>query len=140
VLRKEEAKAKREALEMAMAQQLRAAGIPFQREVMFHPSRKWRFDFALDGRLALEVDGAIFSQGRHVRGQGYSQDCRKDAEAMMLGWRVLRVTGEHVRSGEALRWVEGCLAAPLSPAVAGLVAHHRPVRQPAEPGRTEHQV
>lgn len=111
ILAKEQAKAKREALELAMLQQLRAVGLEPERQLRFHPVRQWRFDFGFrDQMLALEVDGGTHTGGRHNRGTGIDEDCRKFAEAQLLGWRVLRVTGDHVKSGEALRWVEGLLA------------------------------
>lgn len=107
VLKRESAKARRDALAETMALQLRAAGLTPVREFRFHPVRKWRFDFCFpDQKLALEVDGGTFSGGRHTRGTGYAEDCRKIAEAMLLGWRVLRATADQVKSGEALRWVE----------------------------------
>lgn len=110
VLQRERGKAQREALVAAMALQLRAGGFTPEREVRFHETRKWRFDFAFPAeKLALEVDGGTHTQGRHTRGTGYAEDCRKFAEATILGWRVLRCTNEHIRSGEALRWVERVL-------------------------------
>ena len=81
----------------------------WQREFRFHPTRKWRFDFAHhDCKLAIEVDGLLWSGkgGRHQRGKGYEKDCEKMAEAMVLGWRVLRVTGSMIRSGEVYTYIE----------------------------------
>src|SRR4051812_10049951 len=41
-------------------------------EYRFHPERGWRFDFAWPAQLvALEIDGAVYAQGRHTRGRGY---------------------------------------------------------------------
>lgn len=72
--------------------------------------RDWRFDFAWPRRMvAIEVQGGILAEGRHTRGQGYTSDCIKCNEAQLLGWRVLRVTAEMVRSGEALRLIERAL-------------------------------
>jgi len=108
VLAAEQAKAKREALELAMLQQLRALQLDdgLQREHVFHPTRKWRFDFAWPGEhLALEVEGGTHTNGRHVRGTGYEADCRKYAEAVLGGWSVLRATADQVRSGVAVAWV-----------------------------------
>ncbi len=111
-LAKEQAKARREALELAMLQQLRAASpetvrAGFVREYQFHETRKWRFDMAWPAqRLALEVDGGTNNQGRHTRGAGFAADCTKINEAILLGWRVLRVTSDHIKSGQALQWVE----------------------------------
>ena len=100
------------ALEDELAQQMRLAGLPEPvREAMFHPSRKWRFDFSWpDAMLAVEVDGGTWAGGRHSRGGGYTEDCVKYAEALCLGWRVLRVTGDMVQDGRALRYVEMALS------------------------------
>lgn len=83
---------------------------PPVREHVFHPTRLWRLDFAWPDKLvAVEVDGGTHSQGRHTRGTGYEEDCRKGAEAAILGWRVIHVTGDMVESGEAVALVERLL-------------------------------
>ena len=94
------------ALEATMAMQLRATGIDMLREYKFHPVRKWRFDFAIpDIRLALEVEGGTWNGGRHTTGAGFMGDCVKYSEAAILGWRVIRVTGSMIKSGEAIDYV-----------------------------------
>ena len=95
------------AAEEALAFQLRhATNLHFEREYRFHPDRKWRADFRI-GNLLVEVEGAIRgSPGRHQRLDGMTADCAKYAEAMCLGFTVLRVMPSQVRSGEALRWIE----------------------------------
>lgn len=59
----------------------------------------WRFDFAWKhlgyfgrGGVAVEIDGGIWTQGRHTRGAGYEGDVRKCNAAVSLGWRVYHVT------------------------------------------------
>ena len=80
------------------------------REFTFHPSRRWRFDLCfVDQRLAVEVDGGAFANGRHTRGSGFRNDCEKGAAAAALGYRVLHVMPEHITSGIALQWVETAL-------------------------------
>ena len=75
------------------------------REHRFHATRRWRFDLAYpDCRLAIEIDGGCYTGGRHVQGAGVRADCEKFAVAQGLGWRVLRVLPEHVRSGRAAQW------------------------------------
>lgn len=88
--------------------QLDAARLPMpEEEVIFHPDRKWRFDMAwAELMLAVEIDGATWTRGRHARGKGIEADCEKYAEAMLLGWDVLRVTGDMVRSGRAVTVIE----------------------------------
>lgn len=73
----------------------------------FDAGRMWRFDLAWPASmLAVEVDGGTFSGGRHTRGQGYEDDAIKLNEAVLRGWRVLRVTTAMVERGDALEFVE----------------------------------
>lgn len=60
-------------------------------EFRFHPTRKWRFDFAFEQeRIALEVEGGIWTGGRHTRGKGFTNDMIKYNSAGAMGWIVLR--------------------------------------------------
>jgi len=53
--------------------------------------RQWRFDWAWPAHhVALEIDGGLFSGGRHARGAGILGDMQKLNEAAVLGWCVLR--------------------------------------------------
>lgn len=62
-------------------------------ECPFHPIRKWRFDLAWPlKQLAVEVQGGIFSGGRHVRGSDMLLEYDKLNTAASLGWRVMFVT------------------------------------------------
>lgn len=111
-MERERKRAARDALVLSMLVHLRAARLDggMVREHRFHPTREWRFDMAWPAeKVALEVDGAVYTGGRHTRGKGYSNDCRKFAEAVVLGWRVVRVTSDHIGSGEALQWMERLL-------------------------------
>ena len=75
-------------------------------ELLFHPKRKWRFDYAWPTRMiALEVHGGIHSGGRHTRGRGFVEDRAKMNEATLLGWTVLEVTQEHIKSGQLRAWL-----------------------------------
>ena len=69
---------------------LKSEGIEFETEVRFHPVRRWRFDFVVKKRVAIEVEGGLFTQGRHTRGKGYIGDMQKYNAAMIGGWRILR--------------------------------------------------
>jgi hypothetical protein len=89
-------------------------GLQTAREVKFHPTRKWRFDLvveyrdAADPKIAVEIEGGFFLQGggRHTRGAGARSDLEKYNEAVLLGWRVLRVLPEWVPNGVAFTLVE----------------------------------
>lgn len=69
-------------------------GPPMYAEFKFHPTRKWRFDFAHPAsRTAVEIEGATWAGGRHSRGSGYAADCEKYNAAGLAGWTVFRLTG-----------------------------------------------
>ena len=71
-------------------------------ELLFHPKRKWRFDYAWPTRMiALEVHGGIHSGGRHTRGRGFVEDRAKMNEATLLGWTVLRFSQRMISSDPA---------------------------------------
>jgi len=95
--------------EETLAFQLRAVGIPFEREVVFAPPRRWRFDFTIGDFLAVEIDGGAFSGGRHTTGDGFRRDLEKANAAVLAGWRVLHFLPEQVDNGSALALVERAL-------------------------------
>jgi len=73
------------------------------REHRFASPRRWRFDLAWpEWRVACEVEGGTRSRGRHVRPQGYENDCIKYSTAAILGWVVVRVTAAMVQDGRAV--------------------------------------
>jgi very-short-patch-repair endonuclease len=64
-------------------------------EFRFHPKRKWRFDWSWEKeKVAVECEGGTWHSGRHVRGQGYEDDCSKYNAAQVMGWCVLRFTSD----------------------------------------------
>jgi hypothetical protein len=71
----------------------RLCDIKLTPEFKFHPDRKWRFDFAIPLKaVAIEIEGGIWSGGRHTRGHGYESDCEKYNSATILGWRLFRLS------------------------------------------------
>jgi very-short-patch-repair endonuclease len=97
--------------EQEFAFQLKAAKLPEPvREFKFHPERKWRLDFAwTESKVALEIEGGTWINGRHTRGSGFEKDCEKYGHAALLGWRVIRVPSGWVKSGRALQMAEELL-------------------------------
>lgn len=76
-------------------------------EYRFKPPRQWRFDWAwLSARVAVEIQGGLFSAGRHVRGAALLAEYEKLDEAVIAGWRVLLVTPAQVKSGEVFALVK----------------------------------
>jgi very-short-patch-repair endonuclease len=73
---------------------------------------KWRIDLSYPlakPPIAIEVDGAVFSGGRHVRGGGVEKDCEKYCHLAIAGWRLMRVTSGQVKQGLALNWIQQAL-------------------------------
>jgi very-short-patch-repair endonuclease len=101
--------------EQTLAVQLERDGIPFEREYRFHPTRRWRSDFAVirdfawRGPLLIEIDGGAFVGGRHSRGTGVEADAEKQSAAAILGYRVIRATPRQVENGTALSWIKAAL-------------------------------
>ncbi|EKO3894347.1 hypothetical protein P0F23_001752 [Vibrio metschnikovii] len=72
--------------------------------------RRWRFDFAYpDLMIAIEIEGGIYTKGRHTRGKGYEADCEKYNTATAMGWKVFRFTTGMVNSGQAVSVIEKIL-------------------------------
>lgn len=102
-----------------LAFQIRAVGLPAPiREYRFFPKRMWRADFAWPNeKLLVEYEGGIFVRqqrngqnfGWHQSAQRMLTDMEKYNAAAMLGFRVLRFTASHVKSGEAVKEIEQAL-------------------------------
>lgn len=78
---------------------LLTAGLPLPcLEHKFHATRRWRFDYAWpEQRVALEVEGGIWSGGRHIRPKGFIADMEKYNTAAVEGWRIIRCTPDDVK-------------------------------------------
>lgn len=81
-------------------------------EHRFHPKRKWRFDYAwAEQRIALEVEGGVWTGGRHTRGSGFLGDMEKYNAAAVMGWRILRCTPSTLLKLETVTALKEALAA-----------------------------
>jgi hypothetical protein len=66
--------------------------------------------------VALEIEGGLYIGGRHSRGAGAERDMEKYALALIAGWRVLRVSPNQLRTGQAFLWLAKLLPAiPTEP-------------------------
>lgn len=73
--------------------QQRFKDVEFVKEFQFHPTRRWRFDYAIPAKkVAVEVDGGVWTGGRHINPAGYINDMEKLNTAASMGWLVLRIT------------------------------------------------
>lgn len=84
--------------------QLRAIGARQGRpEFRVHPARKLAYDLGFEAHsLVVDVDGGAWLPGgghSHSRGSNFERDRRKDALALVMGYRVLRLTPRMVKDG-----------------------------------------
>lgn len=71
------------------------------------PERRWRFDYAwVEEKVALEVEGGVWSGGRHTRGSGYLLDMEKYNNAALRGWTLLRTTPKQLCTEETIAMVK----------------------------------
>jgi very-short-patch-repair endonuclease len=101
-------------LEALLLSQIRALGLPEpEREVRLISGRRNRTDFVyrvgVTPPLAIEVEGGMFVMGRHNRPAGFEADCEKYNEIALLGFRVLRFTGDMVEDGRAAETLQRAL-------------------------------
>ena len=79
------------------------------RQYVFHPTRKWRLDFAWpEHKLALEYQGLVIRRiggeaiirGRHATLEGIRGDMEKFNTAQSMGWVVLLCEQESVKTAK----------------------------------------
>lgn len=95
-----------------LEQQCADAGLPAPVTEHRFCERRWRFDYAWPDpsiKLAVEIEGGVWTQGRHTRGKGYLEDATKYNRASVLGWTLMRFTPDQVRTGQALNEIAAVL-------------------------------
>ena len=86
-------------------------GVECVREHRFHPDRLWRFDYAIPSlRIAIEIDGGVWINGRHNRASGYLGDMEKFNAAATLGWVVLKFTPQEQYTRKAFDLITATVA------------------------------
>lgn len=84
------------------------------KEYKFHPTRRWRFDYALpQHKIALEVEGGVWTGGRHIRPQGFLGDIEKYNTAALMGWRVFRTTPDELIRTSTLNLLKQAITGEL---------------------------
>lgn len=74
------------------------------KEYKFHPTRRWRFDYAIPNhKIALEVEGGVWTGGRHTSPKGFLGDVEKYNTATLMGWRVLRTIPDELHTNATLQ-------------------------------------
>lgn len=105
------------ALEDRFYQQLQWAGVKLpERNYLIFPDRKNTVDFIWhDEGVIVEIEGGVYEsgakgRGRHLRPQGFIDDCRKYNRITLMGYRLLRFTANMIDDGTALQDTEHAIA------------------------------
>lgn len=84
-----------------------STGLDVVKEYRFHPTRKWRFDYAVPAiRMAVEVEGGVWTGGRHTSGKGFLGDMEKYNEAALLGWCLIRTTPDQLLTSKTIELIK----------------------------------
>lgn len=68
-------------------------------EYQFHPTRKYRADWAIEAlRVLIEYEGLNSAKSGHLTFGGYSKDTEKYSDAAKQGWIVLRYTMKNYKN------------------------------------------
>lgn len=82
--------------------------VDVKREFKFCPTRRFRSDFYLSANnlsLCIEIEGGIWTNGRHVRPSGYIKDMEKYNICSAMGYTLFRFSGKDVKSGKAINFL-----------------------------------
>nr|DAM65294.1 MAG TPA: DNA mismatch endonuclease [Caudoviricetes sp.] len=91
-------------------------GVECVKEHKFHPKRRWRFDYAIpEYKIALEVEGGVWTQGRHTRPQGFLGDVEKYNQATLMGWRVFRTTPSELYRKATIEMLKTAISGEIQP-------------------------
>lgn len=86
------------------------------KEFKFHPTRRWRFDYAIpEHKIAVEVEGGVWTNGRHTRPQGFLGDIEKYNTATLMGWRVFRTTPTDLVRTATLKLLKTAISGDFDP-------------------------
>lgn len=105
---KEQIQKEKEQQDIKFRAHCRSLGIPKPRaEVQFHSTRKWRFDYAWPQyRVALEIEGGVFTGGRHTSGAGFVKDAEKYNYAACMGWAIIRCMPRTLCTGDTMAFIK----------------------------------
>jgi hypothetical protein len=86
-------------------------GVECVKEFQFHPERKWRFDYAIPAhKIALEVEGGVWTGGRHTRSKGFLGDMEKYNAGTLAGWRIFRVTPDELYKSKTINLIKQAIS------------------------------
>lgn len=88
----------------------KAFGIPEPTAEYRFCERMWRLDYCwVDAKVALEIEGGIWKQGRHNRPKTMIAEMAKYNRLAVLGYRLIRATPDDVKDGSVFATIRQVL-------------------------------
>lgn len=72
----------------------RNGGPVLKPEFKFCSDREWHSDYFVEthkGKFLIELEGGVWTGGRHTQGKGFINDCVKYNMAELMGYHVIRI-------------------------------------------------
>jgi len=89
----------------------KALGLDVWPEFFFTTDRRWRFDYCIPShKLFIEVEGGVWTGGRHTRGKGFVGDMEKYNRATSLGWKMIRVVPADLHTESTVNMIKAALS------------------------------
>lgn len=86
------------------------------KEYRFHPTRRWRFDYAIpEHKIAVEVEGGVWSGGRHTSPKGFLNDIEKYNTCTLMGWRLFRCTPDTLLTNNTVSLLKQAISGDFDP-------------------------
>lgn len=104
--------------QLCFEKHMKELGYLYEREYQFYSKRKWRADYLIFRNphaakhpqsykmtALVEIEGSVWTQGRHTRGSGFSADLIKYNMAAACGYTLFRFSTEMILRGEAKEFI-----------------------------------
>lgn len=95
--------------------------IDLHSEYRFAAPRRFRFDFAHpESKIAIELQGGVWHQGRHSRGSGLLNEYTKMNLAAAQGWRVFYLCANTVSDRSIYKLIADAIVSSLAQKIGGV--------------------
>jgi hypothetical protein len=105
-----------------------------KRQRLSRRSKRYRLDFVHEpSQVGIEIQGAIYTGGRHVTGTGYERDATKYNLAYAAGWIVFLITPMMVKDYKWYELIAATIESRVDQRIPGVVNLPLPSQTPSHP-------
>lgn len=83
-------------LEKLLCEKLKEEGISFKTQPKLIPGRQFKTDIFIPPHIVIEVEGGVWTGGRHTRGSGFVKDIEKYNLYTLNGYKLLRFSSSEL--------------------------------------------